>query len=203
MSDDLGRRGQKKLATRRALADAALRLSVENGIDGVTVEQIAHQAGVSLRTFFNYFSGKEDAVVAGDAATAEALVASFKRRPAAEPVLEALRAALAEVLPAQVDQDRVSQLRALRRTPALLPHQVAAFAGYEQELASIVAARIGIDADADPYPAVLAATVLAALRATVQRWLDGPQSRDDSSLTQALDAMIALLAKGFDPPPHH
>lgn len=198
MSEDLGRREQKKLATRRALADAALRLSVENGIERVTVEQITQEAGVSLRTFFNYFSGKEDAIVAGDAATSEALVASFARRPRGEPVLVALRSAIDEVLPTQIDPTRAHQRRALRRTPALLPHQVAAFAAYEQQLAAAIASRLDLDAETDPYPATLAAAALACLRVTVQRWLDAPRPQDKDSLTAAVDTMISMLAIGFE-----
>ncbi|GAB2982783.1 TetR family transcriptional regulator [Amycolatopsis acidiphila] len=198
MTDDLGRREQKKLATRRALADAALRLCVEKGFDQVTVEQITHEAGVSLRTFFNYFSGKEDAVVAGDAATAEALVAAFARRPTGEPVLTALHAAITEVLPAHIDRTQANQRRALRRIPALLPHQLAAFAAYEQQLAEAVAGRMNTDTDTDPYPATLAAAVLACLRVAVQRWLDASSSADRPSLAKSVDAMLTLLAEGFD-----
>jgi hypothetical protein len=100
-----GREGKKlELATRTALADSALRLSVERGIESVTVEQIAVDAGVSLRTFFNYFSSKEEAIVAGDLATAGQLVTAFSRRPASEPVLEALRQAVLDIVPEQIDR---------------------------------------------------------------------------------------------------
>src|SRR5215813_12209188 len=94
----VGRRERKKRATRAALSDAALRLSVERGVDNVTVEQIADEADVSLRTFFNYFSSKEEAVVAGDVATAESLVEVFRGRPSDESVFDALRHAVLEVV---------------------------------------------------------------------------------------------------------
>lgn len=100
-----GLRERKKLATRTALADAALRLCVEHGLDGVTVEQVANEAGVSVRTFFNYFSSKEEAVVAGDVATAAAFVEAFAGRPAEEPVLRALHAALIEIVPDRIDRN--------------------------------------------------------------------------------------------------
>lgn len=189
-----GLRERKKLATRTALADAALRLCVEHGLDGVTVEQVANEAGVSLRTFFNYFSSKEEAVVAGDVATAAAFVQAFAGRPAGEPVLRALHAALIDVVPERIDPERVAQLRVLRRTPALLPHQVAAFTVQERELAAVVAARVGVDPAADLYPMMFAAAVMATLRVVVGWWLDAAERPELSDL---IGVMIDRLDAGF------
>src|SRR4051812_48235481 len=58
-----GLRERKKRATRLALHRAALELVGTHGLDGVSIEQIAARADVSTRTFFNYFSTKEDAVI--------------------------------------------------------------------------------------------------------------------------------------------
>lgn len=60
MSTDDGLRARKKRRTRRALADAAMRLFAEQGYDATTVAQIAESAEVSTKTFFNYFPAKED-----------------------------------------------------------------------------------------------------------------------------------------------
>lgn len=58
-----------------AIHDNAARLSLEKGLAEATVEGIAAAAGVSRRTFFNYFPTKEDAVlgVRAPAVSAEAL----------------------------------------------------------------------------------------------------------------------------------
>ena len=64
-------RERKKLATRSALHETALRLVVERGPDDVTIEEICDEVGVSPRTFFNYFPTK--------------LAAAFDLRPAEIP----------------------------------------------------------------------------------------------------------------------
>ncbi|TXG90613.1 TetR/AcrR family transcriptional regulator [Rhodococcus rhodnii] len=63
-SQEPGLRERKKLRTRREIATAAFDAAAELGFDAATVELVAERAGVSTRTFFNYFESKEDAVVA-------------------------------------------------------------------------------------------------------------------------------------------
>lgn len=67
MSDDLpqGLRARRRLDTRREIHRAALELFEAQGVRGTTVQQIAERAGVSARTFFRYFTSKEQAGLPG------------------------------------------------------------------------------------------------------------------------------------------
>lgn len=198
---ELGRRERKKLATRAALSEAAIGLSLEHGVENVTIEQIADAADVSLRTFFNYFSSKEEAVVAGDSARGDVLVELVRERPASESVLTALRAAVVEHVDELAGDDQLEALRMMRRTPSLLPHQLAAYAARERELAVVIASRLGEtipdDGSVGLRPALLAATAMAGVRVAMQRWTDGG-TRDRDELRAMLGEVFDHLATGFD-----
>ncbi|MDN4645005.1 TetR/AcrR family transcriptional regulator [Arthrobacter sp. PsM3] len=56
-------RERKKAETWGALHESAASLALQHGVDETTVEAIAASAGVSPRTFFNYFHVKEDAIL--------------------------------------------------------------------------------------------------------------------------------------------
>ena len=190
-----GLRERKKAATRLALHRAALDLVAERGFDGVTVEAIADAAMVSRRTFSNYFSGKEEALLHGDRERVRRLLELVHDRPAGEGPWEALVHAAGELVAGNdtADPDWFARRRTLRRHPALAVAQVTAYATVERELAAEIArrtpgaARDGDAADPAPVPAAdpgdadpdvvlrsraLAATFLTLLRVATEHWLD-------------------------------
>ena len=193
------RRTRKKLATHRALAGAARELVLERGMDAVTVEEIADSAGVSPRTFFNYFSCKEEAVVGVDPEVVEELAAEVEHRPAHEGPLEALVAVLVADTdePAETSRRWRTRTELMRRHPELLPRHLAGLVQVERALAGAVARRLGVDPVHDPYPVLVVTTAVTVLRSTLEWWHDGDQQ---TPLGDTLREAFAALGTGLS---HH
>src|SRR5450755_813395 len=85
-----GLRERKKQQTREALSWAALRLAVERGLANVLVEDIAAEAGVSPRTYNNYFSSKAEAITWRHLDRARRTADLLRARPADEPLWESI-----------------------------------------------------------------------------------------------------------------
>ncbi|MEU6717871.1 TetR/AcrR family transcriptional regulator [Nonomuraea sp. NPDC046802] len=94
----VGLREQRKLRTRRALMESALRLFMAKGYESTTVAEIAAAAEVSPATFFNYFPGKEEVIFADRLAQAEALAQALGEHHAGETPAQALLRALHRML---------------------------------------------------------------------------------------------------------
>jgi AcrR family transcriptional regulator len=97
VSETLGLRETKKLATRQALQEASERLFAERGFVATTVREIADAAGVTERTFFRYFNGKEELVVDHVLAWLPVLQDRIRARPVEEGPLTALKESLLRV----------------------------------------------------------------------------------------------------------
>ena len=92
-----GRREAHKQATRQALQQAADRLFADQGYGATTVRDIAEAAGVTERTFFRYFTGKEELIIEDALGWLPVLLDRLRDRPEDEDVGTALRRALQDV----------------------------------------------------------------------------------------------------------
>ncbi|MBD0691091.1 TetR family transcriptional regulator [Streptomyces sp. CBMA123] len=169
-----GLRDRKKAATREALSWAALRLAVERGLENVRVEDIAAEAGVSPRTYNNYFSSKAEAIVFRHRDRILRAAEALRARPAEEPLWEALTQSLVEPFegPDEAPDARwVAAVRLLLREPSLQAELIRGGARTRAELTAAVAARTGTDADRDLYPKLVAAATLSALQVSNEQYL--------------------------------
>ena len=169
-SDGSGLRERKRQATEKALREAALRLALKHGPANVRVDDIAEAAGVSPRTYNNYFSSREQAIVAAVTAEREARVAAAVAAQApdvrlADAVVEAIVQEYTD--PGGPDQ---AVLLLIASGPALRDAFLGTTAGLEHALTAVMAERLG---DTDRHTAqILAASVAAAVRIALERWLE-------------------------------
>ena len=190
-----GLRERKKLATREALRLAALRLAVEKGWEQVRVEDIAAEAGVSPRTFNNYFASKDEAFLATAYDRGARMQAALAARPAGEPLWSAvINAAVHGFADEAVD---LRQARRIRPTPTLAAEQLKAIMVIERALADGIARRIGADLEHDLYPRLVAAAAISATRVTVEHWL---RSGSDLPFPPVLREALERVAAGLPAP---
>ncbi len=187
----LGLRERKKDDTRRALIEAAYRLTLDRGFAGFTVAEIADAVGVSRRTFSNYFGGKAECVIAANELHADQAIAELRGGDPAEPVDQLIRR-LVRMATADADgpwgdfAQIVSSEPELRGEAAVFDQRVAL------QVADAVAERLGIPAD-DVVAQALGMFAMTSCRLVVEQWLrrGRPDGRD--GLTALLERVFLLL----------
>jgi AcrR family transcriptional regulator len=192
-----GLRERKKQRTRDALVRAALELFTTRGYDGTTVDDIADAVEVSQRTFFRYFAGKEEAALTLTETAVAQFVESVRARPPHEAPVEALRQAVLEGW--DTLQDIVSEVvpvelylrmyRVIESTPVLLAAHLRRSDEVEEEIARVLAAREGLDVEADPRPRLAVAVFGGVMRVTERQWSTG----DDFSLAAIRELTVRYL----------
>lgn len=201
----VGRRERKKRRTREALVEAALDLFMAKGFEATTVEEIADAVDVSSRTFFRYFSSKEEVALTLQTEQFEMLLAALAARPADEPVFTALRHAGAETIRAceeggEAQRQRFECLLTLTaESPTLLARSLEQTQKKQIHLTEAVAARMGVEPDRDLRPHVLAAVALAAVHAAGEA-MQRPQPLYPT-FHEAVEAALRIAEEGVNFPP--
>ncbi|WP_410606595.1 TetR family transcriptional regulator [Amycolatopsis sp. lyj-109] len=193
-----GLRERKKRQTREALIDAAQALFNVHGFEATTVDQIAEAVDVSSRTFFRYFTSKEDVALSLADEQITSILAVFTAQPDDMPVLTALRTAAVEVMRAAETDTRFHELQnVISLSPALMAARIERGIARFDEGARLIGTRMGVDPAADPRPHLLASVALCAVQTAVDAWRTAGHDAPESELTgRAFD----LLSAGLDYP---
>lgn len=194
---DLGLRERKKRATREALSTAALRLALEHGLDNLRVEDIAAAAGVSPRTYNNYFSSREEAICALRFERARHMGDALRQRPARESLDRAIVAAMTEAN-GETEPDEKA-MRMIMGSPTLRAEFMKNIAQIERPLIVAIAERTGTDPDGDLFPRLMASTVFSAVRTATEHWLllHRPRPPYSHVLRDSL-VLVTPMARSFE-----
>ncbi|GAA4615941.1 TetR/AcrR family transcriptional regulator [Saccharopolyspora hordei] len=186
----VGRRERKKAATRRAIADAALRLFLERGFEQVSIREIADAADVSTTTVFKHFPCKEALVFDQDEEREAALVAAVRQRPAGQSIPEALRRHVLDAWLPFVEHPQQAEFTELvHSTPALRAYADQMWTRHTDSLSAAIAAECGVAHDD------LACVALARFALQVPTLAHGQRDR-----RAAVETLFDLLVHGWTPP---
>ncbi|GAA1465051.1 TetR/AcrR family transcriptional regulator [Microbacterium thalassium] len=202
-SATLGRE-RKRAETTRTLISLARQATASDGLHGFTIEELCERAGISRRTFFNYFASKEDAVLGialrDDTSEADERFVALRPDTATGEVSRTLLADYAELLTerwAALDVDRAAAMELMAATeaePRLISHMLDRHRRDEMRDAALVARREHLPVD-DPRVLVAVQTVGHLARVAVPASLDPDRPR---TFADVLGELLTVTRAVFD-----
>jgi len=138
-------RSARHAVTSRAIEENAVRLVLEHGLDGVTVDMICEAVGISQRTFFNHFSTKLDAIVGSSGPRVdESAVRRFLVSDSPD-ILGDLLELVAQLAPGDPSNPALAAARwkLVTRTPALFQLEMDRLTSVQREMGDVLALRLG------------------------------------------------------------
>ena len=189
-----GRVGRRRSTTRDHITDVALELFATRGFDDVSVDDVAHAAGISRRTLFRYFSSKNAIPWADFDASLTDLRDLLNAVPHDVPLDAALRSALLEFN--SFDESETPRhrrrMQVILQTDALQAYSMTMYAGWRAVVAEFVAHRLGLKAY-DLVPQTTAWTMLGVALSAYEYWLADESVPLAGALGTAFDAVATGL----------
>ncbi|MBW8172439.1 TetR/AcrR family transcriptional regulator [Ornithinimicrobium sp. Arc0846-15] len=180
------RRELNKRRTRVAIQEAVLQAAAEHGFDHVTADDVAERAGVSRRTFFNYYSGLDAVVADATQVPMRGIAEVFLARPASEDPLLALINSLDDAMP-----ESLARWCAAPGFPEDPHHELhgKVWQRHTEWVSEMLRQRVGKEAH-DLYVSTLSTTVLHVFEAAQITWMTKCRGAIDVPARQAFTAEV-------------
>jgi AcrR family transcriptional regulator len=186
--------------TREALRRAAQVRFLAQGVDQTSAEQIAADAGVSLRTFYRHFASKRELLFGDYDASLQWFSAALEARPIDEPITQSVLAAIQSF---PFEPESMYEIAALReqeldraQVDEHIHHVQAEFAAEVERHMQRKGRPVGTDAAF--LVSVSAQCIAAATFAAVDTWMRGEHS-DLEELSRLTELSLRVLEQGLEP----
>lgn len=184
--------------TREALRQAAVVRFLAQGVEDTSAEQIAADAGVSLRTFYRHFASKHDLLFADYDVGLQWFRSALAERSPRESIIESVQSA---ILARPYDDWAVAKIPALRAQELDPGRIVRHIRQVETEFADVIEAHLG--GEDPPQPGtddrmritVIARCIAAAVFGAMEVWMLG-DDRTLPELTRLTREALQTLQKG-------
>jgi AcrR family transcriptional regulator len=181
---------RKQQLVRDAIWDAAVELFIEKGFDETTVDDIAEAAGVSRRTFFRYFSSKNDLMSSAVLSYGTSLTDAVRACPANYSLSEVFRETVYKVAKQSAPGPRTRRIMGIAaKYPEARQAQQARLAEVQDHIAEAFAERLQKAGPGDPRPHLLAGLTLSTLHAAFRMWFHG----EEQDISRTADTVLAEL----------
>jgi AcrR family transcriptional regulator len=182
-------RDLKRRRTRQAIVAAAIELIERDGYDRTTIADIAAAAEIGTRTFFGYFTTKEDLLFPESDVRVSAAVREIEQRGPEDGPAEVLLRALRRV--GDDSDDLTGRLAALRlrlihEAPAVRGRALQLQLDAQQEIAKHLAAAFPDELDVVTAAALVGAFV-GAVTGALQALLDTAAPQDPADVQRAVE----------------
>lgn len=167
----LSLRERNRIDCWHAIHDAAADLTIERGLDETTIDAISDRAGVSRRTFFNYFPSKEDAVLGMQAPTLPESALDEFRAGDGDSFGRTMRLMLAVLDSTIPDHDDFPRRRTLADRHPVLEERLRRHISAAEDIVLTILTAQDADAAPDASPGgIESAKALLSLAATILRF---------------------------------
>jgi AcrR family transcriptional regulator len=187
--------------TREALRQAALVRFLAQGVEETSAEQIAADAGVSLRTFYRHYASKHDLLFFDYDAGLEWFRAALAERSSGESIVDSVHSA---ILASPYDADAVAKIAELRAGELEPGRIVRHIRQVEADFAEVVEAHLRRDfpplpgVEAQLRVTVAARCIAAAVFGAMEVWMLGDRSLPE--LARLCRTALDSLERGVLPP---
>ena len=185
--------------TREALRRAAVVRFIGQGVEDTSAEQIAADAGVSLRTFYRHFASKHDLLFADYDAGLHWFRKALADRLPEEPIIESVQTA---IMARPYDDWAVTQIAALRAQELDPSRIVRHIRQVEADFAEAIEEHLGGDDPPKPgtdermHITVTARCIAAAVFGAMEVWMLGDE-RSLPELARLCGDALESLRKGI------
>ncbi|HLF40411.1 MAG TPA: mycofactocin system transcriptional regulator [Acidimicrobiia bacterium] len=183
------RHGRPPVTTRFELERVALDLFIRNGFAETTLDDIAAAAGIARRTFFGYYSSKNDVVWGDFDALLRGMEEWLLKAPDDVPLLRTLAEAVVRFndLPPEAVPAHRQRMSLILHVPALQAHSTLRYADWRGVVTRFAARRLGLRVDS-LMPNLIGHLALGTALVAYEQWLGNERADLATLLTEAFGA---------------
>jgi mycofactocin system transcriptional regulator len=188
------RLGRAPATTHGKLSHIALELFAERGYDETTIDDIVRAAGIGRRTFFRYFTSKNELPWGEFGGLLAVMRAALETVDDDVPIVDALRQTVVQFndFPESERDAHRGRMSLLFSVPSLMAYSTLKYADWRAVIAEYVARKRGESPD-DLTPQAVSWACLGLCLASYERWLADPES----NLLDLIDEAFATAEQVF------